>query len=173
MSVRGSAFIILVVVVLLSISPCDCERDCNQYDYYQELERSLVNDAENLFNLRQMFFPTLEESDPQDKIVMEVCILISNDQMSQDNSTAPTERCWMFDYSSTLLTGLITPAQLHAFESITTLLLVEGAVHFHTHHLWNGKKIKLLVQNFPCNVTDQDLHKSVATLTSWVRYAST
>jgi hypothetical protein len=161
--------------VLLTIKTCDCKRDCRYYDYYQELERALISDTENLFKLQQSFFPTLVDSDPQDKLAIKVCILTSNDQMAKDNSTAPTERCWMFDYSSTLLTGLITPAQLHAFESITTLLLLEGAVHFHTHNsnLFNAININLLVRNFPCNVTDQDLHKSVATLTSWVRYAST
>ena len=171
MSVRGSAFIVLVVAVLLAISTCDCKRNCSHYDYYQEMERALVNDTENLFKLQQIFFPTFVDSDPQAMIVIKVCILTSDDYTSKDNSTAPTERCWIFDYSSTLLTGLITPAQLHAFESITAVLLINQAVHFHTHNsnLLNGKKMNLLIQKFPCNVSDQELYKSVATLTSWVR----
>ena len=173
MSVRVSAFtgphainkIFLVVVVLLTIPTCDCKRDCRSYDYYQELERALISDAENLFKLRQMFFPTLVEGDPHDKFAIKVCILISNDQMLNDNSTALTEMCWIFDYSSTLLTGLITPAQLHAFESITAFLLVNKAVHFRN---LIDKNINLPIQNFPCTVTDQELHKSLAILTSWV-----
>ena len=181
MSVRGSAFtgphtinkIFLVVVVLLTIPTCDCKRDCHSYDYYQELERALISDAENLFKLRQMFFPTLVEDDPEDKLAIKVCILISNDQVSKDNSTALTERCWIFDYSSTLLTGLITPAQLYAFEAITTLLLTKEAVHFHTHNgMLYGEKINLHIQNFPCTAKDQELHKSLAILTSWVRCRS-
>ena len=94
---------IFLVAALLAIKACDCKRDCRYYDYYQEMERALISDAENLFKLQEMFFPTLVDRDPQDKVTIKVCVLISNDQMSKDNSTAPTERCWMFDYSSTLL----------------------------------------------------------------------
>ena len=175
MSVRNSAFTalkcfqtIFLVAVLLAIKTCDCKRDCNHYDYYQELERALISDAENVFKLRQLFFPTLVDRDPEDKVTIKVCILISNDQMSKDNSTALTEPCWKFDYSSTLLTGLITPAQLYAFESITTLLLFQTAVNFHTFDVGYNEDINLRIQTFPCNVTDQELHKSVAILTSWV-----
>ena len=176
MSARNSAFTarkciqtIFLVAALLAIKACDCKRDCNHYDYYQEMERALVNDTENLFKLQQIFFPTLVDRDPQDKVTIKVCILISNDQMSKDNSTAPTERFWYFDYSSTLLTGLITPAQLHAFESITTLLLIETAVNFHTFDAGYNEEIHLDLQNFPCTVTDQELYKCLALLTSWVR----
>ena len=156
MSVRNSAFtaleclqIIFLVAVLLAIKTCDCKRDCNHYDYYQEPERALISDNENLFKLRQIFFPTLVERDTQDKVAIKVCILISNDQMSKDNSTALTKICWIFDYSSTLLTGLITPAQLHAFEAITILLLVETAVKFHTLGVGYEEEINLHIEAFP------------------------
>ena len=178
MSVRNSSFTaleclqtIFLVAVLLAIKTCDCKRDCNHYDYYQELERALISDNENLFKLRQILLPTLVDGDPhRDKITIKVCILISNDQMSKDNSTAPTERCWKFDYSSTLLTGLITPAQLHAFESITTLALVETAVSFLTCYVGYEQKIHLKVETFPCTVTDQGLHKSLALLIRCTKY---
>ena len=170
MSVRNSALrclqTILLVAVLPAIKTCDCKRDCQNYDYYQELERALTNDTENLFKLQQMFFPTLVDRDPEDKVTIKVCVLISKDQMSKDNGT---ERCSIFDYSSTLLTGLITPAQLHAFESITTLLLFETAVNFHTFGVGYEEEIHLRAETFPCNITDQGLNKSVAILTSWVR----
>ena len=177
MSVRNSSFTalkclqtIFFVAVLLAIKTCDCKRDCNHYDYYQELERALISDNENLFKLQQLFFPTLVDGDPHhDKATIRVCILISNDQMSKDNSTALTERCWKFDYSSTLLTGLITPAQLYAFESITTLLLFKSAVHFLTFDVGYQQKIHLQIETFPCTVTDQGLRESLTLLTSWVR----
>ena len=89
--------------------------------------------------------------------------------MSKDNITALTKMCWIFDYSSTPLTGLITPAQLHAFEAITTLLLVETAVKFHTQGLGYGEEIHLDIETFPCTVKYQELQKSLAILTSWVR----
>ena len=181
MSARSSAFTalkclrtILLVAVLLAIKTSDCKakEDCNHYDYYmyQEMERALINDTENLFKLQQIFFPTLVDRDPQDKVTIKVCILISNNQMSKDNST---ERCWTFDYSSTLLSGLITPAQLHAFESITTLLLIETAVNFHTLGVGYEEEIHLHVKTFPCNVTYQGLQKNLAILTSWVSFSNT
>ena len=172
MSVRDSTLnclqTIFLLVVLLTIKTCDCKRGCNHNDYYQELETALISDTENLSKLCQVFFPTLVDRNPQDKVAIKVCILISNDQMSKD-STAPTERCWIFDYSSTLLTGLITPAQLYAFESITTILLVEAAVNFETRGIDYDDEINLHIQTFSCTVEDQELHKSLAILASWVR----
>ena len=166
MSVRGSAFTglngIFLVVVLLTIPTCDCKRDCKQHDYYQELERALISDTENLFKLQKLFLPTIES--PYDKLVLNVCVAIFN-----DNGSLLTEKCWIFEYSTTLLTGLITPAQLHAFDSITTFFLVETAVHFQTHRVDHVNVIKLQA-TFPCIVYDQEFYKCLARLTSWVRY---
>lgn len=95
--------------------------------------------------------------------------MISSDQNTEDNGT---KTCWAFEYSNSLLTGLITPAQLYAFEPVLTLLLVDSAVQFHTRYGDNGiddkGSIDLLVEPFPCTVKDRKLHSSLATLTSWV-----
>ena len=165
---------ILLIAELLIIQAFHfggCKSDCNNYDYYQEVERALISDNENLFKLQQMFFPVTPNYiiDPQDRLAFNVCAVVMNDQMSKDNTTSPTETCWIFEYSSTLLTGLISPAQLLAFEFITTLLLSETAVSFHTHTPDYNEAIKLQIQSFPCTATDQAVYESVATLTSWVR----
>lgn len=176
MLVRGSVFTgphsiikLFIVAVLLTIPTCDCKRDCSQHDYYQELERALVSDAENIFKLQKLFFPTIE--DPYDKLVLNVCVAIFNDQMSSENSSLLTEKYWIFEYSTTLLTGLITPAELYAFDSITTIFLVETAVHFQTNSPGHGNLINLQA-TFACTVYnhDSELYKCLARLTSWVRY---
>ena len=180
MSVRESALkylqTIFLVAVLLTVKACGCKSNCSQHDYYQEMERALISDAENLFKLRQMFFPTLVNRYPQDKLAIKVCILISNDQKSKNHSAAPTEMCWVFDYSTTLLTALITPAQLYAFESITTFLLITTAVRLGFREygrVYYEESINLPIEIFPCTVTDEDLYNSLAILTSWVRYTNT
>ena len=165
------ATIFLVAVLLTTQSFCDCKRDCHYYDYYQELERALISNTENLFNLQRLFFPVIVNHGPQDKQVFNVCMM-SSDQQSNDNSTVLTKTCWALEYSNTLLTGLISPAQLYALESVSTLTLVNYAVQFHTGYPSNGivdnEEIDLLVESFPCTVSDQELHSSLATLTSWV-----
>ena len=161
---------IFLVAVLLAINPCDCKTSCDYYDYYQEMERALISDTKNLFKLQQIFFPTLVNRVPQDKVTIKVCILISNDQKSNNHSTAPTERCLVFDYSTTLLTAMITPAQLYAFESITTLFLIKAAVRF-SFSRGNVKDTISLHMTYPCNVMEKDLYNNLAILTSWVRYS--
>ena len=180
MSVRDSVFkvlkciqIIILVAVLLIIKSCDCKSDCRNYDYYHRLETALINDTENLFKLQQLFFPVITYHDPDNKLVFEVCLVVSNDQMSKDHSTDLTEKHWTFEYSSTLLTGLITPAQLYAFESITTLLLVETAVNFQTYGAGYDETITLHIEPFPCTVSEHELYKYLAILASWVRCTST
>ena len=158
---------IFLVAVLLTTQTCECKRDCHKYDYYHHLETALINDTENLFKLQQMFFPVTPNCDPEDKFALKVCL---NDQMSKDHSSTLTEKCWVFEYSSTLLTGLITPAQLYAFESITTVLLLQAAVNFRTYEVWYDETIKLHTETFPCTVSDHELYKTLTILTSWVRY---
>ena len=137
---------------------CDGKRDCSQHDYYQELERALISDAENLFKLQQLFFPVTVNHTPNDKHTFNVCMISS----AQNTTNNGTKTCWAFEYSNSLLTGLISPAQLHAFESAVTVILV-NYVQFH-----NGESIELLVRTFPCTVKDRQLTASLAILTSWV-----
>ena len=179
MSVRDSVFTVqkvvqtIFLVVLLTIQTCDCKSNCHHYDYYHRLETALINDTENLFKLKQLFFPVIATQDPEDKTALQVCV-VSNDQISNNYSSTLKEKCWVFEYSSTLLTGLITPAQLYAFESITTLLLVKAAVNFYKYYyVGYDQTIKLHIETFPCTVSDDALFKNLVTLTSWVRRTST
>ena len=173
--VRKCTYTILLVAVLLTIKTCDCKRDCRYYDYYQEMERALISDAENLFKLQQQFFPVMSNYviDPQDRLTFNVCIVATNGQIFNDNSTSPTEKCWIFEYSSTVLNGLVSTAQVLAFEYITTIIMTKTAISFHTHTLNDKELIKLQIESFPCVAIDQEVYSSVATLTSWVRYMCT
>ena len=153
------ATIFLVAVLLTTQTLCD---KCHYYDYYQELERALISDTENLFKLHRLFFPVTGHG-PEDRQVFDVCM--SSNQKIKDNSTALTKTCWAFKYSNTLLTGMILPAQLFAFESVLTLILVNYAVQFHRY---GKEEIELPVETFPCTVRDRELYSSLATLTSWV-----
>ena len=170
--VRKCMYTILLAAVLQTIKTCDCKRDCHSYDYYQELERALISDNENLFKLQQMFFPVTTNYlvDPQDRLAFNVCTVVTNGQPFNDNSTSHSEKCWIFEYSSTVLNGLVSTAQLLAFEYITTVIMTETAISFHTHFLDYKELITLQIESFPCAAIDQEVYRSVATLTSWVRY---
>lgn len=149
------------------------------YSLYQVLEDVLTSNSENLYLLKQVFFPSTRNRIREGNVVyFSTCIqfntteqpncLSNNQQLS--NSTEETSclrYCYDFRWTVSPLLNLITVDQLLAFDNVFADFTYSNIASSIRHNSAWG--ISFLVPSFPCIPTQEDLMLTLSMLLSWVR----
>ena len=149
------------------------------YLLYQVLEDALTSNSENLYLLKQVFFPSTRTPIREANVAyFSVCIqfntseqtnCISNNQQLPNTTeeTLCSRYCHDFRWTASPLLNMITVDQLLAFDNVFADLTYSSIAPSIYHYSARG--ISLLVPLFPCIPTQKDLMLTLSMLLSWVR----
>lgn len=147
------------------------------YSLYQVLEDALTSNSENLYLLKQVFFPSTRNPIREANVVyLSACIqfntteqpnCLSNNQSNSTEETSCSRYCYDFRWTVSPLLNLITVDQLLAFDNVYTDLTYSSIASSISYNSAGG--ISLIVPSFPCIPTQEDLMLTLSMLLSWVR----
>ena len=189
-SFKLNQFVLSVVLLSGIISQCTVTsvhvEDDRIAQLYEKIETAfLVNNSNELNNMRETFFPsTLShywQADGIESIDIDVCLKINNisslyscsswyDQSEKGATTEKTSsftECWVFRWTNSYLLNLIDMKQLFHFELVTTTALFGTIARHHTKRMIN------LTLTLPCDellssMDDRMIQQSLIRFLSWV-----
>ena len=186
-SFKLSQFVLSVILLSGIVSPSTNEHveDGRIAQLYERIEATfLENNAKELNNMREVFFPSMFshywQADGIEIIDIEVCLKINNtsslyscnnwyeERATVDKMDSFTE-CWVFRWTNSYLLNLIDMKQLDYFEPVTTIVLFSTIARHHTKRLIN------LPLTLPCDallssMDEKMIRQSFIRFLSWVSY---
>ena len=157
--------------------------DCPVYKrihlIYKKLESIMTNDTENLYQMRQAFFPAsvthFFETERANVVKIRVCWIPSEtrpppacNSLDSNNQTVKTEtRCWNFRWSSLPVLNMIAIEQLLAFDPMLTGIVYSRLVD-HTYRRNFLLTFDISLDVFPCSPSEDDLTQATILLLTWV-----
>lgn len=172
MSTFGKLAFVMVAVLPLVASTCDYSVDpaavCNML--YQQMENALINDAENLYRLRQAFFPS-SQAEP---VVLQVTFRIRLDSVSSELCNGTTNQnldslplsqkfFWtssaVFSALNPRIFDMLLPAILYLFNPITNSYYDISV---------SGLLISLNIDSLSCMPSSRQVENALMDLTAMV-----
>ena len=150
------------------------QKNMQIYQVYKALEEALVEDKQQLFLLKQTFFPPYVphnwKVDGVDIVPMLCSLTIDNIQtcsnVTPDN--APEQHTELsFIWANSLLYALFPVEQLMAMDRIVSKQILDTLMH--SYFTSRQVTLSLHLKQLSCKATKDDLFNSLAVLTSWVR----
>ena len=146
---------------------------------YKELESIMTNDTENLYQMRQAFFPAsvthFLETERVNVVEIGVCWVPNKtrpppacNSLDSNNQTDKTEtRCWNFRWSSLPVLNMIAIEQLLAFDPMLTSTVYSRLVD-HTYRRKFLLTFDISSDVFLCTPSEDDLTRATVLLLTWV-----
>ncbi len=170
------AYSILLLLLLSKPTSQECMETLSDYATHKLIEDAIVLDPEQLFTMRNAFFPTKNDRywqvDGVQVLPISVCVSLVNStshverQGEEDNDLKETRRCWSFHWTNSRLLNLISGEILLAMDIVTTKYIYPGIIG--NANLTLDLKINQNTSISGCLLDSEGMERAVTSLLSWV-----
>ena len=173
------------ILLLMLLKPTSQEIECmetlSDYTAHKLIEDAIVLDPEQLFKMRNAFFPTNNDRywqiDGIQVLPISVCISMANSTShlehkgEEDNNIEETRRCWSFHWTNSRLLNLISGEILLAMDIVTTKYIYPGILG--AANLMLDLKITQNTSMSGCLLVSERMERAVTNLLIWVGSCTT
>ena len=165
----------ILILILSKPTSQECMESLSDYTTYKLIEDAIVHDPEQLFRMRDAFFPTKNDRywqvDGVKVLSVSVCISLANStshlQCKGEEGNDPVEtRCWSFHWTNSRLLNLISGEILLAMDIVTTKYIYPGIVG--NANLQLDLKINQNTSMLRCLLVSERMERAVTNFLSWV-----
>ena len=168
-----------LLLLILSQPTCqECLESLSDYATYKLIEDAIAHDPEQLFKMRDAFFPTKNDRywqvDGVKVLSINVCVSLANStshsqcegEGKEDNDLGETKMCWSFHWTNSRLLNIISGEILLAMDIVTTKYIYPGVVGDASLQLHLKFNINTSVMG--CLLASNRMERAVTNFLSWV-----
>ena len=155
----------------------ECSETLSDYTAHKLIKDAIVLDPEQLFKMRNAFFPTNNDRywqvDGVQVLPISVCVSMANSTSHLEhkeeediNDLEETRRCWSFHWTNSRLFNLISGEILLAMDIVTTKYIYPGILG--TANLQLDLKINQNTSMLGCLLISERMERAVTNLLTWV-----
>ena len=166
----------LLLLILSHPTGQECLGSLSDYATYKLIEDAIAHDPEQLFKMRDAFFPTRNDRywqvDGVKVLLINVCVSLANTSSylqcegEEGNNPGETRKCWSFHWTNSRLLNLISGEILLAMDISTTKYMYTGIVGDASLQL--DLKLNMNTSTLVRLLASDRMERAVANFLSWV-----